>query len=150
MTDFDYAANELANRAMRAEPGLYAIGRGLTRPTLGAGEHMGEWDAPTRVPKSPSMMEVVGQQVHGGSHLVGTPFSMQVRVNKAALHCMDLAGFGKGPITLRVNWGDWFGSGLFTWEERDDEDSTYIMEVPDGRGMAGFVATHGSLFGGRW
>lgn len=109
-----------ANRAQKATMGLpYALQRG-DPPELGSGEDCGVYVTPTRFDRPEDTKLAQAEIADAGAWLWYTPLNMSSRQRKAAYRARELAGFGDGPITLHVDWGE-FGKSLFTWHGGDDE-----------------------------
>lgn len=78
-----------------------------TFPALGDGEYMGEFEPEPRYNQRPG-------EGADTAHMIGARTNMHMEQIKARKHCELLAGFGDGPITIRVKWSA-LDTGLFTW-----------------------------------
>lgn len=116
------------NKAATVTMGLPFARQAGSPPVLGSGTDEGDFTPVTRFTE-PN----VGDKQHridilnGAAELWHYPLNMASRQRKVTYRARELAGFGDGPITLHVDWGE-FGKSLFTW--RGGEDEGWIMGEP--------------------
>lgn len=115
------------NGAQKPTMGLpFALQRG-DPPELGSGEDGGDYTTPTRFVPPPQGAQHQLEMNNGAAFLWYTPLNMASRQRKVTYRARELAGFGDGPVTLHVDWGE-FGKSLFTWQGGEDEG--WIMGEP--------------------